>query len=64
MRNTLRQQRRLRGWTQRELGARAGASRQAIIAIETGKFDPSLPLAMRLSRVLERPVEEMFFLDE
>jgi putative transcriptional regulator len=54
----------LHGWTQQELGTRVGTSRQAIIAIENGKFDPSLPLAIRLSRVLERPIEEMFFLDE
>jgi putative transcriptional regulator len=64
MKNALRQLRLLHGWTQQELGTRVGTSRQAIIAIENGKFDPSLPLAIRLSRVLERPIEEMFFLDE
>jgi len=64
MRNELRQLRLLRGWTQQELGTRVGTSRQAIIAIENGKFDPSLPLAIRLSRVLQKPIEEMFFLDE
>lgn len=64
MRNMLRQLRVLRGWTQQELGARVGTSRQAIIAIENGRFDPSLPLAIRLSRLLEQPIEEMFFLDE
>ena len=64
MKNSVRQLRLLRGWTQRELGARVATSRQAIIAIENEKFDPSLPLAIRLSRALENPIEEMFFLDE
>ena len=64
MKNALRQYRQFRGWTQQELGRRVGTSRQAIIAIENGKFDPSLPLAIRLSRVLEKPIEELFFLEE
>jgi putative transcriptional regulator len=64
MKNVLRQLRQLRGWTQQELGSRVGTSRQAIIAIENGKFDPSLPLAIRLSRVLEKPIEELFILDD
>jgi putative transcriptional regulator len=64
VRNKVRELRQVRGWTQQELGARVGTSRQAIIAIENGRFDPSLPLALRLSRLLEMPIEQIFFLDE
>ena len=63
VKNALRQLRVLRGWTQQELGTKVGTSRQAIIAIENGRFDPSLTLAIRLSRVFEKPIEEIFFLD-
>lgn len=51
-------------WTQEELGQRVGVSRQAINAIETGKYDPSLPLAIKLGQLFGKPVEELFFLDE
>jgi putative transcriptional regulator len=64
VKNKVRELRQLRGWTQQELGARVGTSRQAIIAIENGRFDPSLPLALRLSRLLEMPVEQLFSLDD
>jgi putative transcriptional regulator len=53
-----------RNWSQAELGLRAGVSRQAIIAIESGRFAPSLPLAMKLARIFERRVEDMFELEE
>jgi putative transcriptional regulator len=43
-----------------ELGERAGVSRQAIIAIETGRFDPSLPLAFKLARVFGLAIEDIF----
>jgi putative transcriptional regulator len=49
-----------RDWTQAELGARLGVSRQAVNAIETGKYDPSLPLAFKLARLFEMPIEEIF----
>lgn len=49
-----------RGWSQAELGGRIGVSRQAVNAIETGKHDPSLPLAFRLARLFEMPIEEIF----
>ena len=49
-----------RGWSQGRLAEEVGVSRQTINAIETGRFDPSLPLALRLSRLLGRPVEEIF----
>lgn len=52
-----------RDWSQAELGGRLGVSRQAVNAIETGKYDPSLPLAFKLSRLFERPIEEIFFDD-
>ena len=51
-------------WSQMELGMRVGVSRQAINAIETGKYDPSLPLAMKLARLFGKRVEEIFELEE
>jgi putative transcriptional regulator len=51
-------------WSQMELGLRVGVSRQAINAIETGKYDPSLPLAMKLARLFAKSVEEVFELEE
>jgi putative transcriptional regulator len=60
MKNRLRDLRGARGWSQAELGGRAGVSRQAIIAIETGRFDPSLPLAFKLARLFDLPIEEIF----
>ena len=49
-----------RDWTQAELGARLGVSRQAVNAIETGKYDPSLPLAFKLARLFGMAIEEIF----
>ena len=49
-----------RGWSQGKLAEEVGVSRQTINAIESGRFDPSLPLALRLARLLGRPVEEIF----
>jgi putative transcriptional regulator len=60
MNNRLRVLRAERGWSQAELGGRLGVSRQAVNAIETGKYDPSLPLAFKLARLFEMPIEEMF----
>jgi putative transcriptional regulator len=60
MKNRLRDLRTARGWSQAELGVRAGVSRQAIIAIETGRFDPSLPLAFALARIFNLTIEEIF----
>ncbi|HEV3086771.1 MAG TPA: helix-turn-helix transcriptional regulator [Candidatus Elarobacter sp.] len=53
-----------RNWTQKELGERLGMSRQAIIAIEGEKFDPSLRLAIKLSRLFKKRVEDVFVADE
>ncbi|MEU4690944.1 helix-turn-helix transcriptional regulator [Actinoplanes sp. NPDC023714] len=63
MRNHITARRAERGWTQADLARRAGVSRQTINAIETGKFDPSLPLAFRLAKLFEQRIEELF-LDE
>ena len=60
MNNRLRVLRAERGWSQAELGGRIGVSRQAVNAIETGKHDPSLPLAFRLARLFELKIEEIF----
>jgi putative transcriptional regulator len=60
MRNRLRVLRAERGWSQAELGGRLGVSRQAVNAIETGKHDPSLPLAFRLARLFGLGIEEIF----
>jgi putative transcriptional regulator len=60
MRNRLRVLRAERGWSQAELGGRIGVSRQAVNAIETGKHDPSLPLAFRLARLFGMSIEEIF----
>lgn len=60
MKNRLRDLRVARNWSQQELGVRAGVSRQAIIAIETGKFDPSLPLAFKLARIFGLTIEDIF----
>jgi putative transcriptional regulator len=63
MRNRLKVLRAERDWTQEELARRLGVSRQAVNAIETGKYDPSLPLALKVGRLFGQPVEEIFFLD-
>ena len=60
MNNRLRVLRAERGWSQAELGGRLGVSRQAVNAIETGKYDPSLPLAFKLARLFDLPIEQIF----
>ena len=60
MRNHLRVLRAERGWSQAELARRLGVSRQTVNAIETGKYDPSLPLAFALARAFGRRIEELF----
>lgn len=60
MKNRLKVLRAERDWSQAELGARLDVSRQAVNAIETGKYDPSLPLAFRIARLFEMPIEEIF----
>lgn len=60
MKNRVREQREQRGLTQKELGELVGVSRQAINAVETGKFDPSIWLAYDLSRLFGLSIEELF----
>lgn len=64
MKNSLPELRAKQGWTQVELAARLGVSRQTIIAIETGRYDPSLPLAFAIADVFKRPVEAIFSRDK
>jgi len=47
-------------WSQAELATRVGVTRQTINAIETGKYDPSLPLAFKIARLFGKPIEEVF----
>ena len=60
MNNRLRVLRAERGWSQAELAGHLEVSRQAVNAIETGKYDPSLPLAFRIARLFEQPIEQIF----
>ena len=60
MRNRLRVLRAERGWSQADLAERLEVSRQSVNAIETGKFDPSLPLAFKLARLFEATIEQIF----
>ena len=58
--NNVKELREKANWTQKELGERVGVSRQAINAIETGKFDPSIWLAYDLARLFGLAIEELF----
>lgn len=60
MKNRLRVLRAERGWSQADLAERLQVARQSVNAIETGKFDPSLPLAFRIARLFGQPVETIF----
>ena len=60
MKNRLRVLRAERGWSQADLAQRLEVSRQSVNAIETGKFDPSLPLAFKLARLFETRIDEIF----
>lgn len=64
MKNCIRRLRRDRGLRQEDLAALLGVSRQTIVAIENAKYNPTLELAMKLARLLETPVEQLFQLDE
>ncbi len=63
MDNLVRELRSARGLSQGALGELLGVSRQTVNAIETGKYDPSLPLAIRLARLFGQTVEDVFLLD-
>ena len=60
MRNRLPVLRAERGWSQADLAARLGVSRQTVNAIEKERYDPSLPLAFKLAEVFSTPIEQMF----
>ena len=60
VKNRLKVLRAERDWSQAELGGRLSVSRQAVNAIETGKYDPSLPLAFKLGRLFDLRIEEIF----
>jgi len=60
MKNRLRVLRAERDWSQADLAQRLEISRQSVNAIETGKFDPSLPLAFKLARLFETTIEAIF----
>lgn len=64
MKNRLKVLRAERNWSQADLAERLEVSRQSVNAIETGKFDPSLPLAFKLARLFELRIEEIFAGDE
>ena len=60
MNNRLRELRDARGWSQGELAERLDVSRQTVNALETGKYDPSLPLAFRIARLFAARIEDIF----
>lgn len=60
MKNAVRERRMDAGWTQQDLAERLGVSRQTVNAIETGKYDPSLPLAFKLAALFKTRIEALF----
>ena len=60
MKNRLRVLRAERNWSQADLAERLAVSRQSVNAIETGRFDPSLPLAFKLAKLFDARIEEIF----
>ena len=64
MKNNIKELRKERGLRLEDMAKLLGVSRQTIVAMENDKYDPTLELAIKTARLLERPVEEIFFLDE
>ena len=60
MNNKLKVLRAMRNWSQADLAERLDVSRQTANALETGKYDPSLPLAFKIARLFQMPIEEIF----
>ncbi len=60
VKNTIRALRTEHGWSQAALADQLGVSRQSVNAIETGKYDPSLPLAFAIARLFDKSIEEIF----
>jgi putative transcriptional regulator len=64
MKNRMRVMRAEKDWTQAHLAALIGVSRQAVIAVENGKYDPALPLAFKIARAFGKTVEEVFLWED
>ena len=64
MKSRIRELREAQGWSQSELGERLQVSRQTVNAIETGKYDPSLPLAFRIARLFGKRIETIFLYED
>jgi putative transcriptional regulator len=64
MKNRLEEKRASRGWTQQELADRVEVSRQTIISLERGRYNPSILLAFRLARLLGTQIEDLFLYEE
>jgi len=64
MENSVKTLRKEQGWSQQDLAERLGVSRQSIISIERGRFDPSLELGIKIARAFGTPVEDIFTIDE
>ena len=64
MKNRIRVLRAEKDWTQAQLATTIGVSRQAVIAVENGKYDPALPLAFKISRAFGKTVEEVFLWED
>lgn len=64
MKNRLAVLRAMRGWSQADLAQHVGVSRQSVVSIERGRYDPSLPLAFRIARAFETTIEDVFELDD
>jgi putative transcriptional regulator len=62
--NRLRELREAQGWSQGEMAERLDVSRQTVNALETGKYDPSLPLAFRIARLFKGRIEDVFLPDD
>ena len=63
MKNRIRELRGAKGWSQADLAEKLDVSRQSVNAVETGKFDPSLPLAFRIARLFGKRIEDVFEYD-
>jgi putative transcriptional regulator len=64
MKNKLEEVRSAKGWTQQELGNMVEVSRQTIISLEGGRYNPSILLAFKLARVFDRAIEDIFIYEE
>lgn len=64
MKNRLEEERLSRGWTQQELADRAEVSRQTVISLERGRYNPSIILAFKLARLLDTQIENLFLYEE